>query len=132
MSDTDAVHKVQIVNGAEVGAKSIGDAPPVSPTIDSALQKYWRPLLAVVYMLICLFDFIIAPAYVGLTRESLAEKVNAMKGVPVEVMLVFSNKPTGWDPLTLMYGGLFHMAFGVVLTGSAVTRGMEKIQREKI
>jgi hypothetical protein len=31
-----------------------------------------------------------------------------------------------WNPLTLLGGGMFHMAFGALLTGGAVTRGMAK------
>lgn len=31
-----------------------------------------------------------------------------------------------WNPMTLLGGGLFHLAFGAVLTGAAVTRGFEK------
>ena len=31
-----------------------------------------------------------------------------------------------WNPLTLIGGGLFHVAFGALLTGGAVTRGFAK------
>jgi len=31
-----------------------------------------------------------------------------------------------WNPLTLLGAGMFHLAFGALLTGGAVTRGMAK------
>ena len=43
----------------------------------------------------------------------------------IQALKTFTTDRT-WTPLTLMGGGLFHVAFGALLTGAAVTRGMER------
>lgn len=79
---------------------------------DTWLQKYWRPMMAVAYMVIILFDFIVAPILWSLLQAI------AMGSVTLQ-----------WSPLTLISGGIFHAAMGAVLGISAFTRGQEKIQR---
>lgn len=118
--DEDVVYKVEIVN--ENGPNETSDHP---------LQKYWRPAAAIVYLVICLFDFIIAPAWVGMTEESLVDRINAIKHLDPNVQMIFAAKESKWEPLTLMGNGMFHLAFGAILTGAAVTRGFEKTEREK-
>ena len=83
---------------------------------DSFLQKYWRPLIALTYAIIILFDFIIAPVlwtssqiYLGAITAELSQ----------------------WIPLTLQSNGLFHISIGGILGISAYTRGQEKIERLK-
>jgi len=70
----------------------------------------WRPMMAVTYMIINIFDFIIGPIFYSLVQ-------------------VYANAPTieMWDPLTLGGGGLFHVAMGAVLGVAAFTRGQEKV-----
>ena len=100
---------------------------------ESWYKKMWRPMLAGTYILLVIFDFLIMPIVIEVanTRES----SNAQA---VELALKFKD-PTSqiqalktfaenrvWSPLTLMGGGMFHVAFGALLTGAAVTRGMEK------
>jgi hypothetical protein len=36
-----------------------------------------------------------------------------------------------WEPLTLGGGAIFHLAFGALLTGSAVTRGMSQMKNSQ-
>ena len=98
---------------------------------DHPLQKYWRPVMAITYILICLFDFIIAPSWIGLARDSIQEKANAISDLPVETQVILAQDRPQWEPLTLMGGGFFHIAFGAIITGAAVTRGMEKTARER-
>lgn len=31
-----------------------------------------------------------------------------------------------WEPVTLIGGGLFHISFGAILSGVAITHGMER------
>jgi hypothetical protein len=79
---------------------------------DTWLQKYWRPMMAVAYMVIILFDFIVAPILWSILQAYAAGAVTLQ-----------------WAPLTLLSGGIFHAAMGAVLGISAFTRGKEKIER---
>jgi hypothetical protein len=79
----------------------------------------WKAMLAFVYAGICLFDFVVVPAWIGITRP------------PLEVMATFDIEfvktvYTQHEPFTLQGGGLFHLAFGALLTGSALTRPSAK------
>jgi hypothetical protein len=66
------------------------------------------------------------PVWYGLNRpniEQFMEIINSTEHVLVQMELM--KKLTGQhEPFTLMGGGLFHLAFGAILTGSAV--GMKK------
>ena len=76
------------------------------------MRSYWRPMMAIVYMIVILFDFIIAPSLWSI--------------VQIVGMGVVSQQ---WVPLTLGSGGLFHVAMGAVLGISAYTRGQEKLEK---
>lgn len=83
--------------------------------IDNWLQKYWRPMMAIVYMAIIAFDFIIFPIFWSFVQIYGPAGVVSLQ----------------WSPLTLLSGGVFHAAMGAVLGVTAWTRGQEKIQRLK-
>lgn len=74
------------------------------------MTKKWRPMMAIVYMMINLFDFIIGPILYNLLQYSNPGQAIGM-----------------WQPLTLQGGGLIHIAFGAILGISAWTRGQEKV-----
>ena len=74
------------------------------------MTKKWRPMMAIVYMMINLFDFIIGPILFNLLQYWNPGQAIAM-----------------WQPLTLQGGGLIHIAFGAILGISAWTRGQEKV-----
>ena len=86
----------------------------------------WRWAALIVYLLICFYDFLFVPVWYGLNRpniEQFMEIINSTEHVLVQMELM--KKLTGQhEPFTLMGGGLFHLAFGATLTGSAV--GMKK------
>jgi hypothetical protein len=72
--------------------------------------KFWRPFCAITYLIINIFDFIIAPL----------------------VNFYFFGHESGmhyiqWSPMTLQGGGTFHIAFGAILGVTAWSRGQEKI-----
>lgn len=95
---------------------------------DSWIGIYWRPAAAVIYLIICLFDFIIVPSYIGLYSDTLVEIIMAIKGLPQETQnVVLSLKLAQWEPLTLKGGGLFHLSFGAILGAAAWSRGQERI-----
>ena len=75
----------------------------------------WKTILALVYAGICLFDFVIVPAWIGITRPP----IEVLAGLDAETLQIIYNQH---DPFTLQGGGLFHLAFGALLTGSAITK----------
>lgn len=77
------------------------------------IQKKWRPMMAIMYMVVCIFDFIIFP--IGFTIVQFWE-------IQPE-----NDKFRQWEPLTLVGAGLFHMAMGAVLGITAWSRGQEKL-----
>ena len=82
---------------------------------------YWRWTALGVYLVICLYDFMVVPIWYGLNRPDLAtfiEILNTVKDPLIQLELM--KKMTGQhSPFTLMGGGIFHLAFGAILTGSA-------------
>ncbi len=85
----------------------------------------WRWAALCVYLLICFYDFLFVPVWYGLNRPDIAQFmdiINATSEPMVQMELM--KKLTGQhSPFTLMGGGLFHLAFGAILTGSAVGMG---------
>jgi hypothetical protein len=77
------------------------------------MQKKWRPMMAIMYMTVCVFDFIIFPIMFTVVQFWEVESVN--------------DAFRQWQPLTLIGAGLFHMAMGAVLGITAWSRGQEKI-----
>jgi len=71
-------------------------------------KSYWRPAMGWSYMMICLFDFMLAPIFFGI--------LSAVTKMPM----------IAWKSLTLAEGGLFHLAMGAVLGISAFGRTQEK------
>ena len=78
------------------------------------VKAFWRPAMGWLYMLICAFDFIIAPVLSML--------------MPIFLKSLGANTVTyaQWQSLTLSNGGLIHLAFGAILGISAYGRTQEK------
>ena len=74
------------------------------------MAKRWRPAMGWLYMLVCAFDFIIAPVLWSMTQ--------AFYHIVPFVQ---------WQPLTLQGAGLFHLAMGAVLGIAAYGRTKEKM-----
>ena len=73
------------------------------------ISTKWRPMMGVMYMVVCIFDFILFPIAWSGGQALLHTTV------------------TEWNPLTLQGAGLFHMAMGAVLGVAAYGRSQEKI-----
>lgn len=73
----------------------------------------WRPMMAVTYMIINICDFILFPIMFTLVQFWETSSAN--------------DAFRQWEPMTLQYGGLIHLAFGAILGISAWTRGQEKV-----
>ena len=126
----------------EVSVSEHLEVRPVAPVAGDAqgpvakwLRSMWRPLAAITYLSICVFDFIIAPYFVQAQPHDLAEIFQYILQMPVEQQseaLAIMYAKGQWSSLTLQGGGLFHIAFGAILGAAAWTRGMEKRERVAI
>lgn len=81
---------------------------------DLSWDERWKPIFAVVYILICIFDFIIVPSFIGLTREPYDQLIPLVKELSPEAQLLVLQRQA-WQPLTLQGSGLIHVAFGAIL-----------------
>ena len=82
----------------------------------------WRWTALTIYLLICFYDFLFVPVWYGLNRPDISQFmdiINSTEDTLVQMELM--KKLTGQhNPFTLMGGGLFHLALGAILTGSAI------------
>lgn len=90
------------------------------------MHHSWKPLAATVYLAICIFDFIVVPMWIGVSRsvENEMAMLQQMQGMDVQVqiqMIATYKQHYRWEPNTLKWGGIFHFAFGAILTGVALT-----------
>lgn len=97
--------------------------------------RTWRPMAFWVYAAICIFDFILMPVwfqinYYDVTRKQAIESSLKYDQKQLEALTVLINRQP-WEPITLQGGGLLHLSFGAILTGTAITRGREKEQQAK-
>lgn len=77
------------------------------------MTKKWRPMMAMMYMSCCLFDFALFPIMFTIVQFwETAIQNDAFRQ---------------WIPITLQGGGLFHVAMGAVLGVSAYGRTQEKV-----
>jgi len=74
------------------------------------MNAKWRPLMAYMYMVVCVFDFTIAPIFWTLAQAVYRGHVNEQ-----------------WQPITLQGAGLFHLAMGAILGVTAYGRTQEKL-----
>ena len=74
------------------------------------MNSKWRPMMGWMYMVVCSFDFVIAPILWSLLQSFSQGSVQ-----------------TQWQPLTLQGAGLFHIAMGAVLGMAAYGRTQEKL-----
>ncbi len=82
------------------------------------IKTFWRPLVAMSYIIICIFDFLIFPAI-----QIILPIIYHIFGL----QMVY----TPWVPLTLSQNGLFHAAMGGIIGVSAWSRGQEKLEQIK-
>lgn len=77
------------------------------------MTKKWRPMMAIMYMTCCLFDFALFPIMFTVVQFWETQAAN--------------DAFRQWVPITLQGGGLFHVAMGAVLGVSAYGRTQEKV-----
>jgi len=89
----------------------------------------WRWTALITYLVICIYDFMVVPMYYGYARMGLdlTEYMSHLQEIedPL-VQLDYLKKLTSQhSPFTLQGGGLFHLAFGALLTGSVFGKDKE-------
>lgn len=94
-------------------------------------QSVWLPFAAGTYIVICIFDFIIMPVYVtahnSRIENAVLKTLESKDAAAFADGLIKANQAQRqWNPLTLLGAGMFHLAFGALLTGGAITRGFAK------
>jgi len=80
---------------------------------ENFINKKWRPMMAWVYMAICVCDFIIFPVLWSLLQAAQGGIIDAQ-----------------WAPITLEGGGFIHMSMGAVLGIVAYGRTQEKLNNK--
>lgn len=97
------------------------------------LDRHWRYVAAMVYLTICIFDFVVMPSlvyYRDSTRmEFIMSQMSSFTTINDQTYalnLINSISGNQWQTLTLMNGGLFHLSFGAILTGSVLMRNYER------
>ena len=82
----------------------------------------WRWTALIVYLVICIYDFMVVPIYYGVARMGLdlADYMEHLKEIedPLVQMEYLKKLVSQHEPCTLKCGGLFHLSFGALLTGS--------------
>ena len=88
------------------------------------MRDYWRWTALIVYLVICIYDFMVVPIYYGFARMGLdlADYMGHIQAIedPMVQMEYLKKLVSQHEPFTLKGGGLFHLAFGALLTGSAL------------
>lgn len=77
------------------------------------IETMWRPAIAWSYLVICVFDFFIAPIINAVFQSTLYPDMPYL----------------AWKPITLAEGGLYHLSMMAIVGVTAFTRGKEKITR---
>jgi len=89
------------------------------------MRDYWRWTALITYLVICIYDFMVVPVWYGLSRAMLLDVDSYMTNLqliddPMVQMEYMKKLTSQHEPFTLMGGGLFHLAFGALLTGSTL------------
>ena len=73
------------------------------------VQRNWRSSMAVQYLVVCLFDFMLAPIFLGYYSW-------------------ITNSPyIPWVPLTLQGAGVYHLSMGAIVGVTSWAKTKEKI-----
>ena len=88
------------------------------------MRDYWRWTTLITYLVICIYDFVVVPVYYGVSRMGLdlADYMVHIQAIedPMVQMEYLKKLVSQHEPFTLKGGGLFHLSFGALLTGSAL------------
>jgi len=79
-------------------------------TTDDFITTKWRPMMAMSYMVICIFDFIVGPILYNVLQYLNPDQQIGM-----------------WQAITLQGGGLYHLSMGAIVGITAHGRTKEKL-----
>jgi hypothetical protein len=82
-------------------------------------REGWKAFSGGVYLFICVFDFVVVPMWFGLARPQLPIDKLTQFDTAVQIQLIQAHTAQH-EPFTLKGAGMFHLAFGALLTGSAI------------
>lgn len=87
------------------------------------MAAHWKAGLAFIYSVVVVFDFVIVPIWVGIHRVDLLALLEVVKTLPPDIQgSTITLAYRQHTPYTLQGAGLIHIAFGALLTGSAITK----------
>lgn len=90
----------------------------------AVMEAKWVKVALIVYLTICVYDFMLVPIYYGIARMGLdlADYMQYLTLIedPLVQLEYLKKLVSQHEPFTLKGGGLFHLSFGAILTGSAV------------
>lgn len=125
-----ATIQIEDYDGGPLVILPVDEAPEEK---ESAFKQYWRPAMAILYLLLCFLDYAVRPIVNELSAKNfdLAETVAVIQNLNPSLQvtaLEIASTHEKWPPILSEF---VHMAFGAILTGAAITRGMEKTARVK-
>jgi hypothetical protein len=86
---------------------------PITPVSDIRSEPWftrqWRPLAAYTYLIICIFDFMLAPIAMGV------------------LSVLTKTAYVVWTPLTIQGASMFHLSFGAIIGLYSWGRTQERI-----
>jgi fucose 4-O-acetylase-like acetyltransferase len=89
--------------------------PAPAPVVkEDFMTSKWRPMMAISYMAICLFDFMVGPILYNVLQYM-------NPGQHLEM----------WQAVTLQGGGLYHLSMGAIIGITAFGRTKEKMAETK-
>lgn len=101
----------------EVFIKKVDTTVATTPTDaikEDFMTSKWRPMMAISYMVICLFDFMVGPILYNVLQYM-------NPGQHLEM----------WQAVTLQGGGLYHLSMGAIIGITAFGRTKEKLAETK-
>lgn len=95
--------------------------------MSAKLPETWKLLAVSVYLIICLFDFWLMPVYrTHLNQQFILDAANEVEPENRAYILEVIDRIAleKWTPVTTqgVGGVIFHVSFGILMTGSALTR----------
>ena len=95
--------------------------------MSAKLPEPWKLLAVSVYLIICLFDFWLMPVYrTHLNQQFILDAAAEVKPANRAYILEVIDRIAleKWEPVTTkgIGGVIFHVSFGILMTGSALTR----------
>lgn len=96
------------------------------------IGQNWKSLAAIIYLLVCILDFIVIPTFIihRYTEIYTIENYRIIDELwgdePMILQMLLNRKLSDWTPYTLRGAGMFHISFGAILTGTVLKKKKEE------